>query len=117
MSFTARDVHGDGVTVVELTGEIDVDTAPRMRTALDAALKTGVPIVIDMDGVTFMDTTGIAVLVSVNLRAMRIGTPVVLRGGARPDPQPPRPARPGGGAGDRARTADRPSSQWPNSVT
>ena len=49
-----------------------------MRAALDAALKTGVPIVIDMDGVTFMDTTGIAVLVSVNLRAMRIGTPVVL---------------------------------------
>ena len=34
---------------------------------------------IDMDGVTFMDSTGIAVLVSVNLRAMRIGTPVVLR--------------------------------------
>jgi anti-anti-sigma factor len=31
-----------------------------------------------MDGVTFMDSTGIAVLVSVNLRAMRIGTPVVL---------------------------------------
>ena len=79
MSFTARDVHGDGVTVVELTGEIDVDTAPGMRTALDAALKTGVPIVIDMDGVTFMDTTGIAVLVSVNLRAMRIGTSVALR--------------------------------------
>jgi anti-anti-sigma factor len=79
MPFAARDVHGDGVTVVELTGEIDVDTAPRMRAALDAALRTGVPVVIDMDGVTFMDSTGIAVLVSVNLRAIRIGTPVVLR--------------------------------------
>ena len=79
MPFRARDVHGDGVTVVELTGEIDVNTAPRMRAALDAALRTGVPVVIDMDGVTFMDSTGIAVLVSVNLRAIRIGTPVVLR--------------------------------------
>jgi anti-sigma B factor antagonist len=78
MLFAARDVHGEGVSVVELSGEIDVDSAPRMRAALDAALKTGVPIVIDMDGVTLMDSTGIAVLVSVNLRAMRIGTPVVL---------------------------------------
>ena len=30
MPFAARDVHGGGVTVVELTGEVDVDTAPRM---------------------------------------------------------------------------------------
>jgi anti-anti-sigma regulatory factor len=34
--------------------------------------------VIDMHGVTFMDSTGFGVLVLVNLRATRTGTPVTL---------------------------------------
>ena len=79
MPFAVRSARSDDGTVVEVTGEIDVDTAPRMREVLDAALETGDPVVIDMHGVTFMDSTGFGVLVLVNLRALRIGTPVVLR--------------------------------------
>jgi anti-sigma B factor antagonist len=65
MPFAARAVHGDGVTVVQLTGEIDVDTAPRMREALDAALKTGAPLVIDMDGVTLLGLLGLEAVLAV----------------------------------------------------
>jgi anti-sigma B factor antagonist len=79
MPFAVRSARSDDVTVVEVTGEIDLDTAPRMREVLDAALETGDPVVIDMHGVTFMDSTGFGVLVLVNLRAMRTGTPVALR--------------------------------------
>jgi anti-anti-sigma factor len=79
MPFAVCTVRGDDGTVVEVTGEIDIDTAPRMREALDAALEIGDPVVIDMHGVTFMDSTGFGVLVLVNLRATRTGTPVTLR--------------------------------------
>jgi anti-sigma B factor antagonist len=79
MPFAVRSARSDDGTVVEVTGEIDLDTAPRMREVLDAALETGDPVVIDMHGVTFMDSTGFGVLVLVNLRAMRTGTPVALR--------------------------------------
>src|SRR4029453_11319697 len=80
MPFAVRSARSDDVTRVEVTGESDLDTAPRMREVLDAALETGDPVVIDMHGVTFMDSTGFGVLVLVNLRAMRPGTPVALRG-------------------------------------
>ena len=79
MPFAVRSARGDDGTVVEVTGEIDIDTAPQMREVLDAAVEVGDPVVIDMQGVTFIDSTGFGVLVLVNLRAMRIGTPLALR--------------------------------------
>jgi anti-anti-sigma factor len=79
MPFAVRGVPGDGVTVVELSGEVDIDTAPRMQAALEAAIRTGAPVVIDMADVTFMDSTGFGVLVATHLQAKRVGTPVLLR--------------------------------------
>lgn len=79
MSFTVREVPGDGSTVVEVGGEVDVDTAPRLRTALEAALRAGRPVVVDLGGVTFMDSAGFGVLASVHLQARPLGTPLRLR--------------------------------------
>ena len=41
MPFAVRGLQADGMTVVELSGEVDIETAPRMRAALAAAVRTG----------------------------------------------------------------------------
>ena len=79
MSFVVRGIDGDGITVVEIGGEVDAVTAPQMRAALEDALRTGAPIVVDLGGVTFMDSAGFGVLASIHLQAKRVGTPVRLR--------------------------------------
>lgn len=51
-------------TVVEVGGEIDVYTAPQLRTALNDAVADGARrIVVDMSGTEFLDSTGLGVLV------------------------------------------------------
>jgi anti-sigma B factor antagonist len=56
-------IHLDGVAVLALRGEIDISTAPRLREAVQHAIESGVPIVLDMAEVTFMDSSGISTLV------------------------------------------------------
>jgi anti-sigma B factor antagonist len=54
----------DGVAVLALRGEIDVYTAPRMRQAIVDLVDAGsLNIVVDMDKVDFLDSTGLGVLV------------------------------------------------------
>jgi anti-sigma B factor antagonist len=51
-------------SVVSLRGEIDVYTAPRLRQALIDLVEGGAKdIVVDMDRVDFLDSTGLGVLV------------------------------------------------------
>jgi anti-sigma B factor antagonist len=53
-----------GQMVVEVGGEIDVYTAPRLREALISLVDSGnYQLVIDMEGVEFLDSTGLGVLV------------------------------------------------------
>jgi len=55
---------GEGRTVVEVSGEIDVYTAPKLREALQGLVDGGsYRLIIDMDGVEFLDSTGLGVLV------------------------------------------------------
>jgi anti-sigma B factor antagonist len=55
--------HGS-TSVVTLRGEIDVYTAPRLRQALiDLVGQGATDIVVDMDKVDFLDSTGLGVLV------------------------------------------------------
>ena len=54
----------NGTSVVVLRGEIDVYTAPRLRQALIDLVEGGsTDIVVDMDKVDFLDSTGLGVLV------------------------------------------------------
>jgi anti-sigma B factor antagonist len=51
-------------TVVEVGGEIDVYTAPQLRSQLNDAVADGARhIVVDMSGTDFLDSTGLGVLV------------------------------------------------------
>lgn len=63
--------HGDR-TVVVVSGEIDLYTAPRLHGELTAALSGDRPaqVVVDMSGVEFCDSTGMNVLLS-SLRQAR----------------------------------------------
>lgn len=51
-------------TVVEVVGEIDVYTAPKLREAfIDLVAQGSYQLVIDMEQVEFLDSTGLGVLV------------------------------------------------------
>ena len=54
----------NGTSVVTLRGEIDVYTAPRLRqTLIDLVEGGATDIVVDMEKVDFLDSTGLGVLV------------------------------------------------------
>ena len=54
----------DGTPVIRLVGEIDMMSAERIRPALDTALHCGAGrVVFDLADVSFMDSSGLALLV------------------------------------------------------
>lgn len=62
----------DGRTVVQVVGEIDVYTAPQLRERLDQEIEAGrYDLVVDLSGVSFMDSTGLGVLVG-RLKQIRL---------------------------------------------
>ena len=53
-----------GFTVIEVSGEIDVYTAPKLREKLISLVEEGsYQLIVDMEGVEFLDSTGLGVLV------------------------------------------------------
>jgi anti-sigma B factor antagonist len=61
----------DGIEVVDVEGEVDINTAPRLRELLiDLVSKTSYQLVINLDKVGFLDSTGLGVLVG-SLRRVR----------------------------------------------
>lgn len=65
----------EGTCLVECAGEVDIETAPRLRDALERALEAGARrLVLNLAAVTFMDSVGVGQIVSAYKR---------LRPGAR----------------------------------
>ncbi len=61
-------------TVVGVTGEIDVASAPALRNVVLATLNRGAgSLVLDLRGVTFMDSTGVDSLLRIHHRASLLG--------------------------------------------
>jgi len=59
-----RSVVHDGLGLVELSGEVDLYTAPRFKDDLVALVDAGVvDIVIDLSQVTFIDSTALGVII------------------------------------------------------
>ena len=60
---------GDGLAVVTLTGEIDLATAPQLKSRLTGLLAQGFGrFVLDLSGVRHMDSTGLGVMVGFRRR-------------------------------------------------
>jgi stage II sporulation protein AA (anti-sigma F factor antagonist) len=69
-TVTARPGPQPGVVVLELTGELDHDTAEPLRTALDDAIASGARrILVDCAELLFCDSTGLNVLLRARLAA------------------------------------------------
>jgi anti-sigma B factor antagonist len=61
----------DGIEVIDVQGEIDIYTAPRLRELLIALVsRGGYQLVVNLDKVGFLDSTGLGVLVG-GLRRVR----------------------------------------------
>lgn len=73
-SFKIEDGEIDGVPVVSASGEIDVATAPPLRDRLQALTTAGrSSVVVDLLGVTFLDSTALGVLVGALKRCREAG--------------------------------------------
>lgn len=63
----------DGVVTLRISGQLDVETGPELdRHLADAADESGNRIVLEVDGVDFMDSSGIAVLLSAASRGSQV---------------------------------------------
>ena len=63
-----------GITIAELTGELDVAGAPVLRDQLLSLLRPGSSrLIVDLSGVSFCDASGLAVLVNTGRRARLLG--------------------------------------------
>ena len=78
--------HGDRPGTVLLNGEIDLAVRDALRAALDEASCSGDRLVVDMAGVTFIDSSGLHELMNAS-RSLNGAAPLVL------DRVPPRVVR------------------------
>lgn len=68
-AFEVATDNGDGYVVVSVAGELDVATTPQLRNHLTEALGEGCPtVVMDLTGVTFVDSTALGVLIEASKR-------------------------------------------------
>ncbi|MFW6189959.1 MAG: STAS domain-containing protein [Planctomycetota bacterium] len=71
----------DGVPRVSLSGRLDIDTAPELRHVLNRYVEDEVPaLILDLSGLDYMDTSGLATVVEAHSRLDGHGGRVVLCG-------------------------------------
>lgn len=70
--------------VVQAGGELDMLTAPRLSAQLDhaeAIVVPPAPVVLDLTGITFLGSAGLAVLLAHHERCAALGSKLVIRPG------------------------------------
>ncbi len=76
---TTVQTEDDGTVVVAVSGEVDTFTGPQLRSALLEALESGpARLIIDLSAVTFLDSSGLGVLVGARRRMAEQGRRTVL---------------------------------------
>ncbi|MFD1150022.1 STAS domain-containing protein [Saccharothrix hoggarensis] len=72
LGLTVRTVT-ESVTVVSVSGEVDMLTAPQLRADVLRHIDAGTTVVLDMSGVSFLGSAGLAVLVEAAQQGKRRG--------------------------------------------
>ena len=70
--------HVDGLVVVTVDGEIDVESSPALGVALDG-VEADRHVVLDLGGVEFMDSSGLKVLIGQTVRRGEAGGSLYVR--------------------------------------
>ncbi len=82
---TKRSQLTDDLGLVELSGEVDLYTAPRFKEDLVGLIESGVEaIVIDLSQVTFIDSTALGVIISGVKRLRERDGRLMIVAGSRP---------------------------------
>jgi anti-anti-sigma factor len=79
VTFAVRCVTGSTSTVLTVAGTVDRGTAPRLRAALQEAIRAGVPIIVDLRSVQTIDRAALAALAAAHRQAARRRIPMLLR--------------------------------------
>jgi anti-sigma B factor antagonist len=73
-SFKIQSHLDGGDARLTLAGELDMATVPRVEQAVSALLEQGVRgLVVDLSGITFVDSSGLRMFISLNERAAAEG--------------------------------------------
>jgi anti-sigma B factor antagonist len=73
-NFSIEERIDQGVPIIAVIGEIDVATAPQLRERLHGVIAEGrATVVLDLLGVTFLDSTALGVLVGALKRCRELG--------------------------------------------
>lgn len=73
--------RGQDATVVHLRGEVDLRTSPQLRSLfLDLLDEKPARIILDLAGVSYVDSSGVGTIVELKRRALRTESKVVLVG-------------------------------------
>ena len=76
--------ESDGAVVLELAGRMDAEGVREVQARFDSAVTGAQPVLIDLSGVGFMDSLGIALLVRLAKRLRSHAVPVAVIPGPGP---------------------------------
>jgi anti-sigma B factor antagonist len=78
-----RHANGDG-HLIELDGEIDMATVGPLNAELLELAAAGTPLMVDLSGIVFVDSTGLRLLIGVDREMARSGLRLVIRRPSEP---------------------------------
>lgn len=80
--FTTQRVESPGgICVVRVGGEVDIATAPQLQAVFDEVLEASPDsVLVELDDVTFLDSSGIRALVIAKRRLSEVGASFVIDG-------------------------------------
>ena len=73
-----------GVTVVALKGEVDLENSPAARQLLLQCIDDAAQVLVDLSGVTYIDSSGVASLVEALQASRKNGTGFALAAASEP---------------------------------
>jgi anti-sigma B factor antagonist len=83
MSLEVAAGDRDGLVVITLRGELDIYTVPVFRREVKS-VAAGRSVVVDMDGITLLDSSGLGAIVALHSKAKEGGGVVAIASTSRP---------------------------------